>query len=303
MPQWVDDFRDVVKEASGSRKKAAGRRSRQCEDVETATVLGAALVEALARLVRSHLRCQAKEVAEGRELAMEDIDVVKVGRCKRLDLYGRGGKLARLQAALSMPQALAVICAKALGPAVLLPRWLLSDQPLLWLTTSSPSLPGQMLIELVLLYFNPLIEAASLVRPVDSIPHRQQGTCLFEPAGRLHLWVLGSWHIAAANWDRLSNLDCTGLICPCLPLAVCPPAGVTDAARLLPKLCRADGGAPAVPGHRLPSSCTPVSSYLGWQRVCVYQCAACCERALNYASLLAWQRNCASPRAWHWIGS
>lgn len=89
--QWVDDFRDVVKEASGSRKKASGRRSRQCEDVETAAALGAALVEALARLVRTHLRWQAKEAAEGRELAMEDIDAVKVGWLWQ----GQGGCAAR----------------------------------------------------------------------------------------------------------------------------------------------------------------------------------------------------------------
>ncbi len=93
--QWVDDFRDVVKEASGLRKKASGRRSRQCEDVETAAALGAALVEALARLVRTHLRWQAKEAAEGRELAMEDIDVVKVGSLWQ----GQGGCAARGRAA------------------------------------------------------------------------------------------------------------------------------------------------------------------------------------------------------------
>lgn len=116
--QWVDDFKDVVKEASGSRKKAAGRRSRQCEDVETAAALGAALVEALARLVRSHLRWQAREVAEGRELAMEDIDVVKVGRWEGWGCMRRPRRSGR--AAGSTPQVQHVVCALACCPAVLL---------------------------------------------------------------------------------------------------------------------------------------------------------------------------------------
>ncbi|KAL4426507.1 hypothetical protein ABPG77_008365 [Micractinium sp. CCAP 211/92] len=147
--QWVDDFRDVVKEASGSRKKASGRRSRQCEDVETAAALGAALVEALARLVRTHLRWQAKEAAEGRELAMEDIDVVK------------------------------------------------------------------MLIELVLLYFNPLIEAASLVSQTLPVFFQNYAELTAEHQQFLATAYLPAARLAAANdkdsGKRLTAANCSSV--------------------------------------------------------------------------------------------
>lgn len=85
--QWTDDF-----SAAAAKKKAVHRRGSRGsgEELEALGALGAALVEALARLVRSHLRWQAREVAEAeaaaargetaaRELALEDVEVVKVG--------------------------------------------------------------------------------------------------------------------------------------------------------------------------------------------------------------------------------
>ena len=77
--QWADDFATLAAEAAGARKKSASRRSRGGEGLEASGALGAAVVEALARLVRCHLRWQERELKEGRELAMDDVDVVKVG--------------------------------------------------------------------------------------------------------------------------------------------------------------------------------------------------------------------------------
>lgn len=92
--QWARDFAEAAKE--GSKKRVARRGSRDSgEDLAARGVLGAAVVEALARLVRSHLRWQAREEAEGRELAMEDMDVVKVrDGCGgwRLPGWGRWGR-------------------------------------------------------------------------------------------------------------------------------------------------------------------------------------------------------------------
>ncbi|PSC71431.1 condensin complex subunit 3 [Micractinium conductrix] len=76
--QWADDFATLAAEAAGARKKSASRRSRGGEGLEASGALGAAVVEALARLVRCHLRWQERELKEGRELAMDDVDVVKV---------------------------------------------------------------------------------------------------------------------------------------------------------------------------------------------------------------------------------
>ena len=75
---WTDDFTAAVA-AGGAKKKKAGRRSRGGEDLEQLGALGAAVVEALARLVRCHMRWQAKEEHEG-QYTVEDVEVVRVRR-------------------------------------------------------------------------------------------------------------------------------------------------------------------------------------------------------------------------------
>lgn len=79
---WAREFAEAARAAGKKGGAGAGHRrgSRGSgEDLEARGALGAAVVEALARLVRGHLRWQAREEAEGRELAMEDVEVVKVG--------------------------------------------------------------------------------------------------------------------------------------------------------------------------------------------------------------------------------
>ncbi|PRW59671.1 ARM repeat superfamily isoform 1 [Chlorella sorokiniana] len=86
--QWAEEFAGAA--AAGAKKRAGVRRGSRgsADDLEALGGLGAALVEGLARLARTHLRWQAREEAEAvaavqrgeqpRELAMEDIDAVKV---------------------------------------------------------------------------------------------------------------------------------------------------------------------------------------------------------------------------------
>ena len=66
--------------AGGAKKKKAGRRSRGGEDLEQLGALGAAVVESLARLVRCHMRWQAKEEHEG-QYTVDDVEVVRVSHC------------------------------------------------------------------------------------------------------------------------------------------------------------------------------------------------------------------------------
>lgn len=91
--QWAEEFAAAA--AAGTKKRAGVRRGSRgsADDLEALGGLGAALVEGLARLARSHIRWQAREEAEvraavqrgeePRELSMDDIDVVKV--------WGKGG--------------------------------------------------------------------------------------------------------------------------------------------------------------------------------------------------------------------
>jgi hypothetical protein len=79
---WTEDFAAAVA-AGGAKKKKAGRRSRGGEDLEQLGALGAAVVESLARLVRCHMRWQAKEGHEG-QYTVEDVEVVRVSHCTAL---------------------------------------------------------------------------------------------------------------------------------------------------------------------------------------------------------------------------
>lgn len=87
---WADEFAGAA--AAGAKKRAGVRRGSRgsADDLEALGGLGAALVEGLARLARTHVRWQAREEVEARaavqrgeeprEMAMDDIDVVKVGQ-------------------------------------------------------------------------------------------------------------------------------------------------------------------------------------------------------------------------------
>ncbi len=74
--EWTGRFEAA---AAGGGRKQASRRSRSSEGLEQQAVLGAALVQALARLVRCHLYWVQRQEREGQLLALEDLEVIEVG--------------------------------------------------------------------------------------------------------------------------------------------------------------------------------------------------------------------------------
>ncbi|KAL4859316.1 Condensin complex subunit 3 [Chlorella vulgaris] len=73
--EWTERFEAA---AAGGDRKQASRRSRSSEGLEQQAVLGAALVQALARLVRCHLYWVQRQEREGQLLALEDLEVIEV---------------------------------------------------------------------------------------------------------------------------------------------------------------------------------------------------------------------------------
>jgi hypothetical protein len=75
--EWADNC-EAMLAAAKSKSKKGRRRTEGGNDPAAQAALGAALVEALARLVCSHLHWVQRQVQAGRQLAMDDLQAVQV---------------------------------------------------------------------------------------------------------------------------------------------------------------------------------------------------------------------------------